>query len=99
MGAPPKLSGSDIVETNSFGNAPIVLAEYGLAAEALWLNRRSAELARQAADELSTAAKPRFVAGSIGPTTKTITVTRGGAFVEVREAYYIQTKGLGGGGV
>src|SRR5260221_13468481 len=46
-------AGSDIVETNSFGGAPIVLAEYGLAADALWLNRRSAELARQAADEFS----------------------------------------------
>src|ERR1700757_282210 len=66
-------AGSDIVETNSFGGAPIVLAEYGLAAEAHWLNRRSAELARQAADELSTPVRPRFVGGSIGPTTKTIT--------------------------
>src|SRR5258705_500934 len=91
-------AGSDIVETNSFGGAPIVLAEYGLAAEALWLNRRSAELARQAADELSTAAKPRFVAGSIGPTTKAITVTGGVTFEELREAYYIQAKGLVEGG-
>src|SRR6266853_607538 len=92
-------AGSDIIETNSFGGAPIVLAEYGLAAEALWLNRRSAELARQAADELSTAAKPRFVAGSIGPTTKAITVTGGVTFEELREAYYIQAKGLVEGGV
>src|SRR5712671_3102663 len=92
-------AGSDIVETNSFGGAPIVLAEYGLAAEALWLNRRSAELARQAADELSTPAKPRFVAGSIGPTTKAITVTGGVTFEELREAYYIQAKGLVEGGV
>src|ERR1700716_514365 len=92
-------AGCDIVETNSFGGAPIVLAEYGLAAEALWLNRRSAELARQAADELSTPAKPRFVAGSIGPTTKAITVTGGVTFEELREAYYIQAKGLVEGGV
>src|SRR6195256_3175051 len=92
-------AGSDIVETNSFGGAPIVLAEYGLAAESLWLNRRSAELARQAADELSTPAKPRFVAGSIGPTTKAITVTGGVTFEELREAYYIQAKGLVEGGV
>src|SRR5271154_5976576 len=47
-------AGSDIVETNSFGGAPIVLGEYGLAADAPVLNRRSAELARQAADEAST---------------------------------------------
>src|SRR5258705_5611651 len=54
-------AGSDIVETNSFGGAPIVLAEYGLAADALWLNRRSTELARQAADGFSAHGKPRFV--------------------------------------
>src|SRR5580693_6336618 len=58
-------AGADIVETNSFGGAPIVLAEYGLAADAPELNRRAAELARQAADQWSTPAKPRFVAGSV----------------------------------
>ena len=92
-------AGSDIVETNSFGGAPIVLAEYGLAADAALLNRRAAELARQAADELSTPAKPRFVAGSMGPTTKAITVTGGVTFEELREAYYIQARGLVEGGV
>src|SRR5437879_5840810 len=91
-------AGSDIVETNSFGSAPIVLAEYGLAADAHLLSRRSAELARQAADEFTTSAKPRFVAGSIGPTTKAITVTGGVTFEELREAYYIQAKGLLEGG-
>src|SRR5881398_748776 len=54
-------AGSDIVETNSFGGAPIVLAEYGLAADAHLLNKRAAELARQAADEFTTPGKPRFV--------------------------------------
>src|SRR5579862_3737716 len=44
-------AGSDIVETNSFGGAPIVLAEYGLQADALELNKRAATLARQAAGE------------------------------------------------
>src|SRR5258706_15625005 len=92
-------AGSDIVETNSFGSAPIVLAEYGLAADAHLLARRSAELARQAADEFSTPAKPRFVAGSVGPTTKAITVTGGVTFEELREAYFIQTKALVEGGV
>ena len=92
-------AGSDIVETNSFGGAPIVLAEYGLAADAPWLNRRSAELARRAADEFSTSARPRFVAGSMGPTTKAITVTGGITFEELREAYYIQAKGLVEGGI
>src|ERR1017187_5152576 len=59
-------AGSDIVETNSFGSASIVLAEYGLGADAYELSRQSAELARQAADEASTSARPRFVAGEIG---------------------------------
>src|SRR5712692_2624339 len=92
-------AGSDIVETNSFGGAPIVLAEYGLAAEAHLLNKRAGELARQAADEFSTASRPRFVAGSMGPTTKAITVTGGVTFGELREAYYAQAKGLVEGGV
>jgi 5-methyltetrahydrofolate--homocysteine methyltransferase len=91
-------AGSDIVETNSFGGAPIVLAEYGLAADALELNRRAAELARQAADEASTPGKPRFVAGSMGPTTKAITVTGGVTFEGLLDAYYVQAKGLVEGG-
>src|SRR6202171_6825180 len=53
-------AGSDIVETNGFGGASIVLAEYGLAKDSAELNRRAAELARQAADEFSTSAKPKF---------------------------------------
>ncbi len=92
-------AGSDIVETNSFGGAPIVLAEYGLAADAHLLNKCAAELARQAADEFSTASRPRFAAGSMGPTTKAITVTGGVTFHELREAYYVQAKGLVEGGV
>src|ERR1035437_8117902 len=87
-------AGSDIVETNSFGSTPIVLAEYGLAKDAHELSFLAAKLARQAADEVSTPAKPRFVAGSIGPTTKAITVTGGVTFAGLREAYYIQAKGL-----
>jgi 5-methyltetrahydrofolate--homocysteine methyltransferase len=91
-------AGSDIVETNSFGGAPIVLAEYGLAADAHLLNKRAAELARQVADEFSTPQRPRFVAGSMGPTTKAITVTGGVTFPELRDAYYIHAKGLIEGG-
>src|ERR1700736_6114192 len=92
-------AGSDIVETNSFGGAPIVLAEYGLSGDAHLLNKLSAELARQAADELSTSGKPRFVAGAMGPTTKSITVTGGVTFDELRSAYYTQAHGLVEGGV
>jgi 5-methyltetrahydrofolate--homocysteine methyltransferase len=91
-------SGADIVETDSFGGAPIVLAEYGLAADAPELNRLAAQLARQAADAASTPGKPRFVAGSMGPTTKAITVTGGVTFDDLRQAYYIQAKGLVEGG-
>src|SRR6266853_7034459 len=92
-------AGSDIVETNTFGSASIVLAEYGLAADAHFLNKRATDLARQAADEFSTPDKPRFVAGSMGPTTKAITVTGGVTFNELRETYYAQAKGLVEGGV
>jgi 5-methyltetrahydrofolate--homocysteine methyltransferase len=91
-------AGADIVETNSFGGAPIVLAEYGLAADALELNRLAAHLARQAADEANKPDKPRFVAGSMGPTTKAITVTGGVTFEQLRAAYFVQAKGLVEGG-
>jgi 5-methyltetrahydrofolate--homocysteine methyltransferase len=91
-------AGADIVETNSFGGTPLVLAEYGLQAEAQELNKKAAELARTAADEFHTAAKPRFVAGSMGPTTKAITVTGGVTFEGLRENYYVQAKGLVEGG-
>ena len=92
-------AGSDIIETNSFGGTPLVLAEYGLASQAHELNVLAAQLARQAADEVSTGAKPRFVAGSMGPTTKAITVTGGVTFEGLREHYYVQAKGLIEGGV
>jgi len=91
-------AGADIVETNSFGGTPLVLAEYGLQAEAQELNKKAAELARAAADEFHTASKPRFVAGSMGPTTKAITVTGGVTFEGLRENYYVQAKGLVQGG-
>src|ERR1700739_952569 len=91
-------AGADLIETDTFGAAPIVLAEYGLAAEAQHLNQRGAELARQAADEFSTPERPRFVAGSMGPTTKAITVTGGVTFTQLRDAYFIQAKGLIEGG-
>jgi 5-methyltetrahydrofolate--homocysteine methyltransferase len=92
-------AGSDIVETNSFGGTPFVLAEYGLGDDALLLNRLSAELARKAADEFSTVAKPRFVGGAMGPTTKAITVTGGITFEELQAAYFTQARGLVEGGV
>ncbi|WP_216908664.1 methionine synthase [Synechococcus sp. CCY 0621] len=63
-------AGCDVIETDTFGAASIVLAEYGLEEQAFAINRRAAELAREMAAAFSTPAKPRFVAGSMGPTTK-----------------------------
>ncbi len=62
--------GCDVIETDTFGAASIVLAEYGLEDQSFAINRRAAELAREMAAAYSTPAKPRFVAGSMGPTTK-----------------------------
>ncbi len=62
--------GCDVIETDTFGAASIVLAEYGLEDQAFAINRRAAELAREMAAAYSTPTKPRFVAGSMGPTTK-----------------------------
>lgn len=87
-------AGSDIIETNTFGATRIVLAEYGLEGRAVEINHAAAEIARQVADQHSTPAKPRFVAGSMGPTTKTISVTGGVTFAEMRAAYAEQAEGL-----
>src|SRR5215472_1340107 len=91
-------AGSDMVETDTFGGTPLVLGEYGLAGDAHELNFTAAKLARQAAAEFSTTAKPRFVAGSIGPTTKAITVTGGVTFPQLIEHFYVQSRGLIDGG-
>ena len=91
-------AGADIVETNTFGATSVVLAEYDLASEARRINRAAAELARQATDADSTPERPRFVAGSMGPTTKTISVTGGIAFDELAAAYREQALGLMEGG-
>jgi 5-methyltetrahydrofolate--homocysteine methyltransferase len=91
-------AGSDIIETNSFGSAPVVLAEYGLGEYSRKISRIASKLARQAADEYSTTGKPRFVAGSMGPTTKAISVTGGITFEQLRNNYYEQAAGLIEGG-
>jgi 5-methyltetrahydrofolate--homocysteine methyltransferase len=92
-------AGCDIVETNTFGGTPLVLDEYGLGAQAQELNRKAAEIARKAADKYSSSEKPRFVAASIGPTTKAISVTGGVTFSTLIENFYIQAKALLEGGV
>jgi 5-methyltetrahydrofolate--homocysteine methyltransferase len=62
--------GCDVVETNTFGSTRVVLAEYDLQDKTTELNVVAARLAREVARQFSTPDKPRFVAGSIGPTTK-----------------------------
>jgi 5-methyltetrahydrofolate--homocysteine methyltransferase len=91
-------AGADIVETDSFGGADIVLAEFGLEDRAHELNMLAARLARQAAEEFSTSDRPRFVAGSIGPTTKDLNITATITFERIRESYYLQARALIEGG-
>ncbi|MEK7689459.1 MAG: homocysteine S-methyltransferase family protein, partial [Bdellovibrionota bacterium] len=92
-------AGCDIIETNTFGGTPLVLAEYGLGERAHEINRRAAEIARAAATRHSTPEKPRWVAGSIGPTTKSLSVTGGVTFDELVEHFHCQVQGLADGGV
>src|SRR5437867_10054237 len=91
-------AGADMVETDTFGGTPLVLAEYGLAERAVELNREAARLARQVAERYRTPDRPRFVAGSMGPTTKSITVTGGVTFADMIRHYRVQATGLVEGG-
>ncbi|GCL39089.1 methionine synthase [Sphaerospermopsis reniformis] len=85
-------AGADVIETDTFGGTSIVLAEYDLADQAYYLSKKAAELAKSVAAEFSTPEKPRFVAGSMGPTTKLPTLghidfdTMKAAFAEQAEA-------------
>ena len=91
-------AGADIVETNTFGGTPLVLAEYSLGERALEINRVAARLAREACDRFAAAGSQRWVAGSMGPTTKAISVTGGVTFEELVENYRVQAQGLHEGG-
>ena len=70
-------AGSDIIETNTFGSSPAGLEDFGLVHLVEELNTRAVECAREAADRYTslTPEKPRFVAGSIGPTTQTASIS------------------------
>ncbi|MEH2059374.1 MAG: methionine synthase [Nostoc sp.] len=87
-------AGADVIETDTFGSTSLVLAEYDLADQAYYLSRTAAELAKRVAAEFSTPEKPRFVAGSIGPTTKLPTLghidfdTMKATFAEQAEALW-----------
>src|SRR5918992_227972 len=91
-------AGADIIETDTFGGTSVVLSEYKLAHEARRINREAAQLARRIADAATTLEKPRFVAGAMGPTTKTISVTSGITFDQLAAAYHEQAAGLVEGG-
>ena len=91
-------AGADVVETNSFGGQPYVLAEFDIGHRAFELNKLSAEVAQKAAAKFSTKERPRFVAGSMGPGTKLVTLGHIGT-QELFDAYKVYAKGLIAGGV
>jgi 5-methyltetrahydrofolate--homocysteine methyltransferase len=102
-------AGADLIETNTFSATRIALADYGLEAHVVELNRAAATLARRAADAMTerTPDRPRFVAGSLGPTNKTASLSpnvndpgyRAVTFDELVAAYTEQIEGLVAGGV
>ncbi len=92
-------AGADIIESNTFGSTDIVLAEYGLQDQVFELNRQAVLIARRACDAFATPEKPRWVAASMGPTTRTISVTGGVTFAQLVKAFRGQTLGLLAGGV
>lgn len=91
-------AGADVIETDTFGSASIVLAEYDLADKAYELSKTAAELAKRVAAEFSTEEKPRFVAGSMGPTTKLPTLGHID-FDTMKASFAEQAEGLFDGGV
>ncbi len=92
-------AGADIIETNTFAGSSITLSEFGLAERDYEINLAAAKLAKEATKKFSTEEKPRFAAGAIGPTNKTISVTGNITFEELEESYYRQAKALVDGGV
>jgi 5-methyltetrahydrofolate--homocysteine methyltransferase len=102
-------AGADILETNTFSSTSIAQADYDMQDLAYELNYESARIAKMVADEFTTANpnKPRYVAGAIGPTNRTASISpdvnnpgfRAVSFEELSAAYYEQAKGLVEGGV
>lgn len=100
-------AGADIIETNTFNATSISLADYGLENQAYQINLAAAQLAKEIAARYSTPEQPRFVAGSIGPTNKTCSMSpdvndpgfRAISFQQLKEAYKIQVEGLLDGAV
>ncbi len=90
-------AGADLIETNTFGATSIVLAEYGIQRMVFDLSLRAARIARKAADSRSTANKPRFVVGAIGPGTKLISLGQA-TWAELETTYTDGFRGLLEGG-
>jgi 5-methyltetrahydrofolate--homocysteine methyltransferase len=99
-------AGADLIETNTFGATSVAQEDYGLAHLAREMNVAAARIAREAADAFSTPDKPRFVAGALGPTPKTASISpdvndpgaRNVSFDQLRDAYKEQAAGLLEGG-
>ena len=99
-------AGADIVETNTFGATRVAQEDYGLGPLAREMNLAAARLAREAADAASTPDRPRFVAGALGPTPRTASISpdvndpaaRNIGFDELKDAYREQAEGLLEGG-
>ncbi len=99
-------AGADLIEANTFGATQVAQADYGLEAYAREMNVASAQLARAACDKFSTPDRPRYVAGALGPTPKTASISpdvndpgaRNISFEELRHNYYEQTAALVQGG-
>jgi len=99
-------AGADIIETNTFNANAVSLADYGLQSRVYEINVAAARIAREAADRHSTGEKPRYVAGILGPTSKTASISpevsdggaRGIFWDELEAAYYDNARGLLDGG-
>ena len=99
-------AGADLVETNTFGATAIAQADFGMEELAYEMNLAGARLAREAADEYATAERPRYVAGALGPTNKTASISpdvndpgaRNVSYDELVAAYLDQARGLVDGG-
>lgn len=100
-------AGADIIETNTFNANALSLADYQMESLAYEINKAAAEIARRAAADFQEPGQPRFVAGAIGPTNRSLSLSpdvdnpgnRAVTFDQVYRAYYDQTRGLLDGGV
>jgi 5-methyltetrahydrofolate--homocysteine methyltransferase len=99
-------AGADLIETNTFGATSVAQDDYGLGDVADEMNLVAAQLAKAACDKYSNADKPRYVAGALGPTPRTASISpdvndpaaRNVTFDELKAAYYAQGKALMQGG-